>query len=155
MTVSVKGRELVPVRRMVVGDKALLQNVITTRLGRGEVVQVHRSMPLAGGQLRLDMTLMEPRPRLLVRLRRRLLEVVWPSGERSLLRVFRIVAYAVGIGLGAAVGYAVYEIVLSVVWVVRVTHRYWPALLVLGLVAVAAGGKHVARFCHACGRAIH
>jgi len=48
----------------------------------------------------------------------------------------------------------VYEIVLSVVWVVRMTHRYWPALLIVAVVIAIAGGKHVAKFCHACGRAI-
>lgn len=151
---SVKSRELVPVRRMVVGEKALLDNVITARIQRGEVVQVHRSTALASGQLRLDMTLMEPRPRLLVRLRRRMLAVVWPDGEGKAARVVRSVLYVVGTGVAAGAGYAVYETVLFVIRAVEVTHRYWPALLVLALVALAAGGKHIAHFCSKCGRAL-
>jgi hypothetical protein len=154
MSADVKGRELVPVRRPVEGDERLIRNVISARIDRGEVVQVHSRKLLEHGRYRYDMTLMEPRPRWLVRVRRRVLDVVWPSGERLPVRVFRVFAYAVGVLLGAVIGYAVYEVVLSVVWVVRVTHRYWPALLVLALVAVAAGGKHIAHFCSKCGRAL-
>jgi hypothetical protein len=152
---SVKGRELVPVTRTVEGDVQLVRNIIAARIQRGEVVQVHRSVSLPGGRVSAHMTLMEPRQRLLVRLRRRVLEVVWPAGERSLVRVFRVFAYAVGMLLGAAIGYAVYEIVVSVVWVVRVTHRYWPALLVLAIVIAVAGGKKtvqaIAHLCDKCG----
>ena len=151
---QVKSRELVPVRRTVEGDVRHIRNIISTRMGRGEVVQVHSRTDLDDGRVRMLMTLMEPRQRLLVRMRRRMLERVWPAGEKVLQRSLRVAAYVAGMLLGAAVGYAIYEVVLTVVWVVRLTHRYWPALLVLAIVAVAAGGKHIAHFCQACGRAL-
>lgn len=154
MSAPVKGRELVPVRRPVEGDERLIRNVIATRMARGEVVQVHSRKALGDGRYHFVMTLMEPRPRLLVRMRRRMLEVVWPAGEGTLARSVRVFLYVVGSGVAAAAGYAVYETVQFVVHVVRVTHRYWPALLVLAVVALVTGGKHIAHFCSKCGRAL-
>lgn len=150
---SVKTRELVPVRRTIIGEVELVNNVVLARLGRGEVVQLHKSFELPDGRVHADLTLMEPRPRWLARVRTRAVERVWPEGEPATARALRVLAYAAGMVLGAVVGFLTYEAVLAVIWLYEFIRYHFASIVavvfLVGLVgSVVAGAGACA---HRCG----
>jgi hypothetical protein len=162
-------RDLVPTRHLVTGDVDFIDNVVAFRTLRGEFISRGREVTLSDGRIRTELVLLDRRVRLLARVRRRVLMVVWPTGERRLVRAFRVFSYVAGAAVAGVAVVLLVQAIESIITMVEFVIRYWEAfvgvlglmVIVLVIASVRAGAgpagkvvELVARFCHACGRAL-
>lgn len=167
---SVKGRHLVPTRHLVTGDVDFIDNVVAFRTLRGEFVSRGREVMLPDGRIRTELVLLDRKVRLLARARRRVLMVVWPTGEGKLVRTLRVLGYAAGAVVTGFATYLLVKAIETIVVAVEFVVRHWQAfgvvfVLAMGalvVVSVRAGsgaasgaGDFVIRVCRTCLRPFH